>query len=114
MSSENQLEDSSKLTQRIDHYLDIEDIPEEELYIDMQLELDEENDEYVLDYGVTAIEGGADTDMVWTFKYGEIGEAWENYLDQLPELYQNYPEAVIKTPRPESYEAPKGGGNPAR
>jgi hypothetical protein len=114
MATENALDDAEKLEKLIEEFMDIENIAEEDLYIDLQLELDEEDDQYFIDYGVKEAYNGDSEVIGRKFTYENLKDAWANYIDQLPELHQSFPEATIKSPHPETYESAKGGGNPLR
>lgn len=110
--SKQQLRNTDKLTTIVDTYLATENVAEESLHIGVQLEKNEENDQYELKYFLKEknAEGPA---MSWPFIYDDIGVAWEEMLEQYAEIDQNYPEAEVSRPHPEVYEAAKGGGNPA-
>lgn len=71
----------------------------------MQLEFDSENKNFKIEYGLTSISSDEPMNIETSFKYDTLAEAWENYLDRLPE-------AEIKAADPEEYAAGKIGGNP--
>ena len=46
-----------------------------------------------------------------SFKYDSLAEALENYLDQIPEIHQEFSDAEIKAADPEEYSSGELGEN---
>ena len=105
------MEDADTIIDTIEAYLSTTDLEEDELYIDMQLEFDDQNNSFQVEYGLTGISVNA-MNVTTSFDYDSLAEAWENYLDQLPEVSRRFSEAEIKAADPKEYFAGKGGGNP--
>ncbi|MFB6116682.1 MAG: hypothetical protein ABEK10_04190 [Candidatus Nanosalina sp.] len=106
------MEDAESIKSTVEAYMSTAEIPEDDLYIDMQLEFDLESNNFTIEYGLTSISSDEPMNIGTSFKYDTLAEAWENYLDQLPEVHRAFPEAEIKAADPEEYAAGKVGGNP--
>lgn len=105
------MEDSHNIIQTVEAYLEITGIDESDLYIDMQLGFETETNDFTIEYGLTSVSEDV-MDIDTSFDYETLPEAWENYLDQLPEITRRFKDAVFKAPDPEEYKAGKIGGNP--
>ena len=105
------MEDAESIISTIDAYLSTTELDEEELYIDMQLEFDDQNNTFQIEYGLTGISEDV-MNITTSFKYDSLAQAWENYLDQLPEIDTRFSKAEIKAADPTEYFAGKLGGNP--
>lgn len=106
------MEDAESIKSTVEAYMSTTGIDEDELYIDMQLEFDSEGNQFTIEYGLTSAVSDESMDIGTSFKYDTLAEAWENYLDQLPEVHEEFSDAEIKAADPEEYSAGKIGGNP--
>jgi hypothetical protein len=106
------MEHADQITSTIDTYLETNDLEEEELSVLMQLDFDDQYNEFTIDYTLTSHDNEAAMTIHTNFGYDSLPEAWENYLDQIGEVNQNYPTANIENPHPEVYKGGKIGGNP--
>jgi hypothetical protein len=106
------MEHADHITSTIDAYLETNELSEEELSVFMQLDFDDDNNDFRIDYTLTSHEDESAMNIDTGFWYDTLPEAWENYLDQIGEVNQNYPTANIEHPNPEEYKGGKIGGNP--
>jgi len=106
------MEHAEHIMSTIDAYLETNDLEEEELSVLMQLDFNDEYNTYRIDYTLTSHDDEAAMTIDTGFGYDSLPEAWENYLDQVGEVNQNYPSSDIKNPHPEVYKGGKIGGNP--
>ncbi len=96
----------------IEAYMETEGLEEEELYIDMQMDVDREDGKgYMIDYAVRPLEHDG---RIFNpgFHYDGRQEAWEQYLDQIAEIYQRFTDAEIRSMHPDRVKDGIGGGNP--
>ncbi|MFB6245884.1 MAG: hypothetical protein ABEJ03_06085 [Candidatus Nanohaloarchaea archaeon] len=107
------MEDAESIKSAIDAYMDISDTSVDELCVIVQLDFDDEALDYCIDYTLTKRSEPEEMTIDTGFSYKKLAQAWENYLDQISELHQNYREANLKHPAPEEYSSGKLGGNPA-
>ena len=68
------------------------EIDEDDLYIDMQLEFDSENNNFKVEYGLTCISSDEPMNIETSFKYDTLAEAWENFR-----LTEDYFESSINS-----------------
>lgn len=102
---------SDIITSTVDAYLERDGIEERKLGLMVQLDFDDEHNNFRIDYTLTTHEEDP-MEIDTGFVYDNLAEAWENYLDQIAEINQRYNEADIRVAHPEEYKGGKLGGNP--
>jgi hypothetical protein len=105
------MEVAEKIKETIDQYMSTAGISEDELYLGIQMDFDDEDNEFTIEYLLDSI-SEEKMRIGTTFRYETLAEAWENYLNQLPEMHQTFPNAEIGAASPGEYSAGKLGGNP--
>lgn len=106
------MEDAEKIKSTVDAYLETNDMKEGDLALIIQLDFDDSENEYTVDYTLTS-EEKYPMEINTGFRYGNLAQAWENFIDQITEVNQKYRESNISHPHPEEYKGGKIGGNPA-
>lgn len=106
------MEDADTITSTIDAYLETNELPEKYLSVLIQLDFDDENKDFRVDYALTSHEDDTALTIDTAFRYDTLPEAWDNFLDQIGELNQTYKLARIEHPDLEEYKGGKIGGNP--
>lgn len=88
----------------IEWYTKTEGIPEKELYVNMQLEFNHDQEAFNISYYVSGCE---DTEVEFlnpSFIFDDREEAFKKYVDHLAEVFQEYPEAEKSAASTEMYE----------
>lgn len=102
-----------RVKEAVDKYTELKEISVSDLYIDMQLCFDYEEQSYVIEYGIKDISVLGQDGLVPKLRYDSIEEAWTEYRNQFSELQELYPEARKLLTHPQKYESAQLGGNPA-
>lgn len=102
---------TNKIISTIDAYLEIDGVEENDLGLLIQLDFDDDQNQFTVDYTLTTTKDDP-MEIDTGFIYENLPEAWENYLDQITEIHQKYNEAEIRNAHPEAYKGGKLGGNP--
>jgi len=106
------MEHANKIKETIDAYMSSNDLNEDELTVFLQMDYDDEHNDFTIDYTLTSHEEEIDMTIDTGFYYDTLPETWENFIDQVGELNHTYQEARILHPHPEEYKGGKIGGNP--
>jgi hypothetical protein len=105
------MEDADTIKSTVGAYLEANDLQENDLAVILQLDFDDECNDFRIDYTITSHEERP-MEIDTGFWYDSLAEAWENYLDQIAEINQEYSEADIRNAHPGNYKGGKIGGNP--
>jgi len=97
------MESYEKIKKAIDEYLEIEDLREDQLYISIQLN-EQDDSSFSIDYCMKGLEEPNVEFLAPEFSFEDEKEAWKEYLNHLPEIYQEYPEATKSVADPGLYE----------
>jgi len=87
----------------IDSYLEAENLQENQLYVSIQLDKKGEKG-FSIGYCIKGLEEPKMEFIAPEFRFEDEKEAWKEYLDHLPEIYQEYPEATKSVADPGLYE----------
>ena len=87
----------------IDSYLEAENLQENQLYVSIQLDKKGEKG-FSIGYCIKGLEEPNVEFIAPEFGFEDEKEAWKEYLNHLPEIYQEYPEATKSVAGPELYE----------
>ncbi|MFT4892324.1 MAG: hypothetical protein ACI8Z7_000091 [Candidatus Nanohaloarchaea archaeon] len=107
------MDDLTRIRETIEKYAELKEISVSELYIDMQLGFDQEEQNYVIEYGIKDISVLGQDGLVPKLRYDSIEEAWQEYIEQFSEIQELFPEARKLLTHPQKYESAQLGGNPA-
>ncbi|MFQ3275342.1 MAG: hypothetical protein ACI9LV_000029 [Candidatus Nanohaloarchaea archaeon] len=107
------MEDVDIVKEVIEGYTELKEIDNGDLYIDMQLGFDHEEENYVIEYGLKDLSIPDEEGIVPELKYDSLEAAWNEYLEQFPEIHQSFPEARKLLMHPREYNSAPLGGNPA-
>ena len=97
----------------LNHFMKSEELEEEDLYLDLQLEFDRDNEEYEIRYGIKESLNPKSRGIDETLAYQSIEEAWRQYKNKIKKLNEEFPAATILAADPEKYNSSQRGGNPA-
>ena len=106
------MENADIIKETIDTYRDTTELDEEELAVLMQMDYDDEENDFTIDYTITNTRDKDPMTIATGFSYDNLAEAWEEYIDQIAEIDQTFRDAEILPARPEEYRGGKIGGNP--
>ena len=96
----------------IEAYMETNRLSEEDLSIIFQMDFDDEENSFRIDYVLTSHTDKEAMTIHTGFGYDTLPEAWDNYLDQISEVYQNFQSGDVRGAPPEEYSGGKIGGNP--
>lgn len=100
------------IVETINTYLDTNKLDERDLSVIMQMDFDDSDNEFRIDYVLTSHTDDEMMTIDTGFGYDTLPEAWDNYLDQISEVHQSFQAANVVGASPELYSAGKIGGNP--
>lgn len=106
------VENADIITDTINTYLETKEVEEDDLAVLMQMDYDDEENDFRIDYTITNSRDEDPMTIATGFSYDNLAEAWENYLDQVAEIDQTFQDAEVRAASPEDYEGGKIGGNP--
>lgn len=106
------MEDAENIKSTVDAYLETNNLDEENLAVIIQLDFDDLENDYTVDYTLTS-QREDPMEINTSFRYDNLAQAWENFIDQITEVSQKYKDSNISHPHPEEYNGGKIGGNPA-
>lgn len=106
------MEHAEMIKENIDSYMRANHLSEDELTVLFQLDFNDQENDYTIDYAVTSHEYDLDMRVDASFDYDTLAEAWDNFIDQTSELNESYQDAKVLHPDPEQYSGGKLGGNP--